>query len=1044
MSKRPETPSESVAAAPEVDIPKPSRQDEAFRRSEARYRALVEATTQVVWSWTPHDDPSDLEPAQHWWEQLTGQSVAAQRADADCWLEFVHPDDRDAAKAAWANARSTGGIYDTEYRVLGRDGDVHHVRSRGIPVRDPDGSVREWVGTLDNVTIQRRAAAERDRLLAESERQRRMYETALANTADSVYLFDLDGRFRYVNKTLFGGKTQADVCGRNFHELGYPPELATKLERQIQQVVATGRPLRDDTPDTASRFYEYIFIPVFGADGKVEAVAGSTRDITDRKRSEVDLRWREERHRALLSATSDVVYRMSADWSEMQPMDGRELVSSNAAPTRDWLHRNIPPFEQKSVKAAVERAIAEKGLFELEHQVIRADGSLGWTHSRAVPILDEVGEITEWFGLARDITRRKQAETDLHDIRSRMEAALAAGAIGTWSWDVQADRFYGDASVARIFAVEPKDVAGGPLVRLVETIHPDDRSRVEELVRRAVRSGDRYEADYRVAQRDGSWKWVTARGQVECDSEGQAVRFPGVIIDITDWKRAEEDLARLTRDSDHRRRVYETILSNTPDFAYVFNLDHLVTYANETLLRMWGLTWDEAIGKTFLEIGYEPWHAEMHNREIDTVKATRQPLRGEVPFNGTFGRRIYDYIFVPVFGAGGEVEAVAGTTRDVTDRKEAEVALREADRKKDDFLALLAHELRNPLAPIRNGLQVMRLAEGDPTVTAEAREMMDRQLSHMVRLIDDLLDVSRITRNKLELRRNRVTLKDVVNNAVEAAGPLVHEAGHELSLMLPSEKVVLDADLTRLAQVFSNLLTNSAKYTPRGGKIWLSAEVAGDTVVVSVRDTGIGIPAVYLPKIFDMFSQVDRSIERSTGGLGIGLALVRGLVEMHGGTVTAESVEGSGSTFTVRLPIAVVRAEAGAPASQVQSSTADRLRVLVVDDNRDGAESMAMMLRLLGNEVTTVHDGLEAVAAAGAFRPEIILMDIGLPRLNGLDATRRIREQDWGRDMTIIALTGWGQDNDRERSRDAGCNDHLVKPVEFANLQSLLKKFSAR
>ena len=1033
-----------TSSASEAQASPAADRDEALRRSEARYRALVEATTQAVWSWNPRDDTNDMEAAQRWWEQLTGQSVADQRADAECWLAFVHADDRESAQAAWAEARATGGIYDTEYRVRGRDGELHHVRSRGIPIRDPDGSVREWVGTLDDVTLQRRAAGERERLLAESERQRRMYETALANTADSVYLFDLDGRFRYVNKTLFGGKTQAEVNGRNFHELGYPAELAEKISRQVQQVIKTGLPLRDDTPATAERFYEYIFVPVFGADGQVEAVAGSTRDITERKRSEVALRWSEERHRALLSATSDAVYRLSGDWEVMYPIDGRGLVASTSAPMRNWIPQNIPVFEQARVRAAIANAIAEKGLFELEHQVNRADGSLGWTLSRAVPILDEAGEIAEWFGLARDITRRKQAEAELHDIRSRMEAALAAGAIGTWSWDVQADRFYGDASVARIFAVEPQDVAGGPLSRLVDALHPDDRARVGELVDAALRSGERYEADYRIVQPDGSWRWVTARGKVEYDDAGKPLRFPGVVIDVTDWKRAEEDLALVRTDSERRKRLYETILSNTPDLAYVFDLEYRFIYVNEGLLKMWGKTWDEAIGKTCLELGYEPWHAEMHNREIDTVKATREPLRGEVPFHGTFGRRIYDYIFVPVFGADGEVEAVAGTTRDVTDRKEAEVALRDADRKKDDFLALLAHELRNPLAPIRNGLQVMRLAEGDPAVTAEAREMMDRQLSHMVRLIDDLLDVSRITRNKLELRRSRVTLTEVVNNAVEAAGPLVHDAGHELSIVLPAERVLLDADLTRLAQVFSNLLTNSAKYTPRGGKIWLSAEVAGDTAVVSVRDTGIGIPAASLPKIFDMFSQVDRSIERSTGGLGIGLALVRGLVEMHGGTVAAESVDGNGSTFTVRLPIAVTTNDVGGRTKQVQASTGDRLRVLVVDDNRDGAESMAMMLRLLGNEVTTVHDGLEAVAAAGAFRPEIVLMDIGLPRLNGLEATRRIREQDWGRSMTIIALTGWGQDNDRERSRDAGCDDHLVKPVDLANLQSLLKKFCAK
>ena len=512
------------------------------------------------------------------------------------------------------------------------------------------------------------------------------------------------------------------------------------------------------------------------------------------------------------------------------------------------------------------------------------------------------------------------------------------------------------------------------------------------------------------------------------------------VRDVTFAKRAEEALARVSAESARRKRLYETILSATPDFVYVFSLDHRVLYANDALLTMWGFTATGVVGKTFLEIGYEPWHAEMHNREIDQVRAAKRPIRGEVPFTGTGGRRVYDYIFVPVFGADGEVEAVAGTTRDVTDRQMAEAALRAADRKKDDFIALLAHELRNPLAPVRNGLQVLRLAQ-DRETRERSQAMMDRQLSHMVRLIDDLLDVSRINRNKMELRRARVPLADVVAHAVEAARPMIEAAGHDLAVALPPEPVVLDADLTRLAQVFANLLTNSAKYTEPGGKIRLAARPDGAAVAVTVRDNGIGIPAAALPNIFDMFSQVDRSVERAAGGLGIGLALVKGLVEMHGGTVTAASGgQGRGSEFTVRLPF--VPAVTAKPAPEVPAVTAatagPRRRILVVDDNRDAAVSMEMMLSLLGHEVALAHDGEEAVERAAALRPEVILMDIGMPRLNGLDATRRIREQPWGRGVTVIALTGWGQDGDRARSKEAGCDGHLVKPVSLPDLQELL------
>jgi signal transduction histidine kinase len=372
----------------------------------------------------------------------------------------------------------------------------------------------------------------------------------------------------------------------------------------------------------------------------------------------------------------------------------------------------------------------------------------------------------------------------------------------------------------------------------------------------------------------------------------------------------------------------------------------------------------------------------------------------------------------------------------LAERERQAEALREADRKKDDFIALLAHELRNPLAPIRSGLQILKLSgrTEDP-----ALGMMDRQLTHMVRLVDDLLDVSRIGRNKIDLRRAQVSLADVIASAVETARPALDEAGHELTVALPAEPIILDGDLTRLAQVFSNLLTNSAKYTPPGGKVRLTAVRQGGAVVVSVRDTGIGIPAASLPTIFDMFSQVDRSVERTTGGLGIGLALVKGLTEMHGGTVSAAS-DGSGSTFTVTLPVPAARPEPPPSAQPAGERNGGAHRVLVVDDNRDGAESLARMLEIRGHDVWVAHDGIEAVEQARRHKPDVVLMDVGMPHLNGYEATRRIREQDWGAGMTIIALTGWGQDHDRALSREAGCDGHLVKPVSLPDLEQRLSE----
>ena len=388
---------------------------------------------------------------------------------------------------------------------------------------------------------------------------------------------------------------------------------------------------------------------------------------------------------------------------------------------------------------------------------------------------------------------------------------------------------------------------------------------------------------------------------------------------------------------------------------------------------------------------------------------------------------------------------LVGVVMDITERRQAEEALKDADRRKDEFLATLAHELRNPLAPLRNGLEVMRLAGNDGGAIEESREMMERQLGQMVRLIDDLLDVSRISRGTVELRKEPVELAKVIQQAVETSRPLIDQSRHELVIAVPSDPICVDADVTRLAQVFANLLNNSAKYTEPGGHIRLTVERRASDVIIAVSDDGVGIPAPMLPRVFDMFTQVDRSLEKSQGGLGIGLTLVKRLVEIHGGTVEARSEgPGRGSEFVVRLPVVPSRI-----GDKSEESCAEvvrhnsRRRILVVDDNEDSAVSLAMMLSMMGNETQTADDGLQALDVAAAFRPDVVLLDIGMPRLNGYDAARRIREQPWGSQMVLVALTGWGQDDDKRKSQEAGFDLHMVKPVNPEDLESLLAGLQA-
>jgi signal transduction histidine kinase len=386
----------------------------------------------------------------------------------------------------------------------------------------------------------------------------------------------------------------------------------------------------------------------------------------------------------------------------------------------------------------------------------------------------------------------------------------------------------------------------------------------------------------------------------------------------------------------------------------------------------------------------------------------------------------------------GRLVGYTKVMRDLTAQKAAEDALRDADQKKDEFLALLAHELRNPLAPIRTAVAILQQPTADAEARARAREMMARQISHMVRLIDDLLDVSRISKGKIELRREKVQLAAVLTTAVETSRPLIDSNRHELTVNVPDQTVWLDADPTRLGQVVSNLLNNSAKFTPEGGRIRLSAAVEGSTAVIRVADNGSGIAPDVLPRMWEMFAQADRTIGRSHGGLGIGLTLVRRLVEMHGGTAEASSAgPGQGSEFTIRLPVARPPAAEAASSSESDSRPACH-RILVVDDNEDGAETLATLLGLFGHEVRIAHDGAAALAVADEYRPDVILLDIGLPGMDGYEVARRLRDRDEFRATRLIALTGWGQDADRERSRSAGFDLHLVKPVDPGKLRELL------
>jgi len=509
--------------------------------------------------------------------------------------------------------------------------------------------------------------------------------------------------------------------------------------------------------------------------------------------------------------------------------------------------------------------------------------------------------------------------------------------------------------------------------------------------------------------------------------------------------------AELTREVARRRAVeaalreseqrFRMMADEMPQLAWIARPDGSIYWYNRRWYEYTGATPEEMAGW-----GWQKVHDPKHLPEVMArwTQALTAGTRFEMafPLRGRDGRfRTFLTLVSPFRDPSGAIVHWFGTNTDVSAQHEAEEALRAADRRKDEFLATLAHELRNPLAPIRNSITLMAMAGPLPEGVESARQIVERQVRHLSRLVDDLLDVARITQGKVQLRRERMSLLQSVREALEAIAPAVDSARHQLHVTLPPDPLYADADGTRMTQIFLNLLNNAVKFTPPGGHVWATAERDGAHAIVTVRDTGAGIAEEHLESVFEMFSQPTPVLDRSEGGLGIGLALVRGLVELHGGSVRASSPgRGMGSEFVVRLPLAEAAPETEEAERPAGPGTAmPRKRILVVDDNVDAATSLRRLLEASGHEVREAHDGIEGIHAAGAFRPQVVLLDIGMPRMNGYDAAREIRKQANGSPIRIVALTGWGQESDRRLAEESGFDVHLTKPVDLDVLKKLLQ-----
>lgn len=519
-------------------------------------------------------------------------------------------------------------------------------------------------------------------------------------------------------------------------------------------------------------------------------------------------------------------------------------------------------------------------------------------------------------------------------------------------------------------------------------------------------------------------------------------------------RRAQRRAEAQAREATSQRDQLRTTLACIGDGVIVTDIDGRVTMMNPIAELFTGWSAGEACGASLESVVYIEDEAPAQSRHSLLERVQKRGVsRADTPLvlvDRDKRRTPIDYSVAQVRDEAGQATGVVLVLRDESPRRQTEQLLRDADRRKDEFLATLAHELRNPLAPIRTGLEVLKASHDRPEVTAQVRPLMERQVHQLVRLIDDLLDVSRITQGKLRLRLGEVELADVIRDAVDAVHPAIVDARHDLTIELPDQPTWLHADSSRLAQVFSNLLRNAAKYTPAGGRIRIDGKLGEGQVAVTVADSGLGIPPDMLEQIFEMFAQIDAPSDAARAGLGIGLTLVKSLVEMHGGHIAARSDgAGRGSAFEVILPVQRCGQAVARPASPDDANKVvqPKRRVLVVDDNQDAAHTLSQLVGMLGHDVCVAADGAEALEQAAAFRPDVVLMDLGMPRVDGFEAARRIRQQPWGERMILVATTGWGQEDDKRRSKAVGFDHHLVKPVEMRTLQIVLadqRRVSAR
>ena len=708
------------------------------------------------------------------------------------------------------------------------------------------------------------------------------------------------------------------------------------------------------------------------------------------------------------------------------PGEGEGIGWTNAVHEADRL----------AAKTTFLAASAAKERFHAEYRLRRHDGAYRWVLDFAEPRFTENGEYAGYVGSVIDITERKEAGEALKAANERLKRAQAAARLGTFEWDMRSNRLEWSDGIYPLLGLEPFSRA--PSMDLVTQFVPEeDREGLSRMMAEITSKVGDFDVEFRVVGADGKERWIASIAEVEAGPDGRPAVMRGVDIDVTERRRNRQALAESNA---HLTAAFEQTAAGMCEVdptGRILRVNHrycemVGRTATELLqLRMQDLTHQEDLAANLALFG----------KVVETGAAFQIEKRYVRPdgtilwVNNTVSR-----IVLPGVTDAEKRISVLAVVVDITDRKAAENALRLADKRKDEFLAMLAHELRNPLAPIGAAASILKLARGDEARTLRACDIITRQVKHMTGLVDDLLDVSRVTRGLVRLERKSVDVKRAVSEALEQARPLIEQRQHRLFVQTSPSPAFVEGDHNRLVQVVGNLLNNAAKFTPERGRITLAMDVDDGFVKIVVEDDGVGMTPEMITSAFELFSQAERTLDRSQGGLGIGLALVKSLVDMHGGRVSAAS-EGPdrGSRFEICLPLAEPPQESRGTPALMERSEARRLTVLVVDDNVDAAQTLAMLIEALGHDVHVLHDPRGALQRAEEVRPDLCLLDIGLPHIDGIRLARMFRESPALETSRLVAVSGYGQEVDRERALAAGFDGFFVKPLDEAALGGLLE-----